>query len=227
MESAIKIAVLGEAGVGKSALVVRSITGRFLHHYDPTLEDEYRCQKLVNGQLRPVAVMDTAGQESNHLEYYFNWADVLLVAFSLDSRSSFNYATRLLQFSSNSRPPVLLLGTKQDLKGEREVSFDEAKHLAEELSIPYMETSAATNLNVKEAFVLATEMGTISRMQQEVFLTESLLEDSGYHSSMERKDSAKQEKTLTRRFSVKGLVQKWKNTRKEKKLLDSLNAHTG
>ena len=161
------------------------------------------------------------------MEYYFIWADVLLVAFSVDSRSSLNYATRLLQFSSNSRPPVILLGTKQDLKGKREVSFDEAKCLAEELSLPYMETSAATNLNVKEAFVLATEMGTISRMQQEVFLTESLLEDSGYLSSMERKDSAKREKTLTRRFSVKGLIQKWKDMRKEKKLLDSLNAHTG
>lgn len=62
MDPVTKIAVLGEAGVGKSALVVRSITGRFLHHYDPTLEDEYRCQVLVNGQMRSVAIMDTAGQ---------------------------------------------------------------------------------------------------------------------------------------------------------------------
>ena len=31
----VKIALLGAAGVGKSALAVRSITGRFLHHYDP------------------------------------------------------------------------------------------------------------------------------------------------------------------------------------------------
>lgn len=166
-------------------------------------------------------------QESNTLEYYFNWADVLLVAFSLDSHSSFNYATRLLQFSSNSHPPVILLGTKQDLEEKREVSFDEATRLAEELSVPYIETSAATNLNVKEAFVFATKMGTINRMQQEVFLTESLLEDSDYLSSTERKDSAKQEKTLTRRFSVKRLIQKWKNARKDKKLLDPLNAHTG
>lgn len=152
---------------------------------------------------------------------------MLLVAFSLESRSSLDYATHLLQFSSSSQPPAILLGTKQDLKGKREVCFDEAKRLAEELSIVYMETSAATNFNVKEAFVLATEMGTVNRMQQEVFLTQSLLEDSGYLSSMERKGSVKQEKTLTRRFSVKGLIQKWKDLRKEKKLFVSLNAHTG
>lgn len=63
----VRIAILGEAGVGKSALTVRSITGRFLHHYDPTLEDEYNCQVSVDGQLRPVTLMDTAGQVSQPL----------------------------------------------------------------------------------------------------------------------------------------------------------------
>lgn len=33
----IRVVLLGEAGIGKSALVVRFITGRFLHKYDPTL----------------------------------------------------------------------------------------------------------------------------------------------------------------------------------------------
>ena len=37
----VRIAVVGTAGVGKSALTVRFLTGRFLQHYDPTLEDEY------------------------------------------------------------------------------------------------------------------------------------------------------------------------------------------
>ena len=60
----IKIAILGESGVGKSALAVRMITGRFLHHYDPTLEDEYHCEVRANGQQRSVSIMDTAGQVS-------------------------------------------------------------------------------------------------------------------------------------------------------------------
>lgn len=60
----VKIAVLGESGVGKSALAVRMITGRFLHHYDPTLEDEYHTEVRANGQKRSVSIMDTAGQVS-------------------------------------------------------------------------------------------------------------------------------------------------------------------
>lgn len=59
-----RIAILGEAGVGKSALAVRSITGRFLHHYDPTLEDEYHCEVVASGQPCSVSIMDTAGQVS-------------------------------------------------------------------------------------------------------------------------------------------------------------------
>jgi small GTP-binding protein len=214
----VKIAVLGESGVGKSALTVRMITGRFLHQYDPTLEDEYHCEVGANGKKRPVSIMDTAGQESNNLEYYFNWADVLLVTFSLDSRSSLNYATHLLQFSSSSRPPAILVGTKQDLKAKREIPSNEIQSLADSLNLPYIETSAATNVNVSEAFVLATEIGLINKNQCDQIFSDSNLEDSGYLSS----GSFKQQKPTGSKRFVKGLIQKWKNSRKERKLLDSI-----
>ncbi len=57
----VKLAVLGAAGVGKSAMVVRYITGRFLHHYDPTLEDEYCIETDVDGRTVNVSILDTAG----------------------------------------------------------------------------------------------------------------------------------------------------------------------
>lgn len=133
-----------------------------------------------------------------------------------------NYATHLLQFSSSSRPPAILVGTKQDLKTKREIPFDEIQSLADSLSLPYIETSAATNVNVSEAFVLATEIGLISKDQCDQLFSESYFEDSGYSSS----GNFKQQKAPgTRRF-VKGLIQKWKDFRKEKKLLDSL-VYTG
>lgn len=154
------------------------------------------------------------------MDYYFNWADVLLVAFSLDSRSSLSYATHLLQFSCSSRPPAILIGTKQDLKSKREINFSEVQSLAEGLGLPYLETSSATNLNVKEAFVLATEVGLMSKNQCHALNSESDLKDSGYLSSVEKK-GYKQQKPPARGF-VKGLIYKWKEFRKERKLLDSI-----
>lgn len=63
MES-VRVSVVGPAGVGKSALVVRLITGRFLHHYDPTLEDEYTTTLNLHGHLHQLTILDTAGQVS-------------------------------------------------------------------------------------------------------------------------------------------------------------------
>ncbi|VDK44815.1 unnamed protein product [Taenia asiatica] len=43
-----KVVVLGDGGVGKSALTVRFVTGRFEEKYDPTIEDFYRKEILVD-----------------------------------------------------------------------------------------------------------------------------------------------------------------------------------
>lgn len=46
---------------------------------------------------------------------------------------------------------MVICGNKCDLQG-REVPREEGEQLAAELGVPYMETSAKDNLNVKETF---------------------------------------------------------------------------
>ena len=46
---------------------------------------------------------------------------------------------------------ILLVGTKSDLNDEREVTKEEAKNLANDLLLPYIETSAIDGTNVEEA----------------------------------------------------------------------------
>ena len=55
--------VLGSGGVGKSALTFRLITDRFVVGYDPTIEDDYRKQITIDGQVERLDILDTAGQE--------------------------------------------------------------------------------------------------------------------------------------------------------------------
>lgn len=102
-------------------------------------------------------------QEDSHLNYYFSTADVLLLAFSLSSKTSLERAKeiRLLANSScgrHSKLPAVLVGTKLDLAAEREVSFKDGLATAKELGCSYMETSAASNIGVLEAFSAAVRL---------------------------------------------------------------------
>ncbi len=72
MENVLKVSVVGEAGVGKSAMIVRLLTGRFLQHYDPTLEDEYYTTS--QGE-KEIAILDTAGTA------FFNAGNIMYLPF--------------------------------------------------------------------------------------------------------------------------------------------------
>ncbi|XP_049791952.1 uncharacterized protein LOC126199215 isoform X2 [Schistocerca nitens] len=58
----LRVMVLGQAGVGKSALVVRFITKRYIGEYDPTLEKVYHFQTVMDGEAVLFEILDTAGQ---------------------------------------------------------------------------------------------------------------------------------------------------------------------
>ena len=50
-------------GVGKSALTIQLIQNHFVPEYDPTIEDSYRKQVVIDGETCLLDILDTAGQE--------------------------------------------------------------------------------------------------------------------------------------------------------------------
>ena len=58
-----KIIVLGDCGVGKSALTIFFIQNKFTENYDPTIEDTYRKVITVDDKPCVLNIVDTAGQE--------------------------------------------------------------------------------------------------------------------------------------------------------------------
>lgn len=58
-----KLVVVGGGGVGKSALTIQFIQNQFPEEYDPTIEDSYRKQCLIDEEVALLDVLDTAGQE--------------------------------------------------------------------------------------------------------------------------------------------------------------------
>ena len=99
-------------------------------------------------------------QGERQQEQYFAIADAVLIAFSLTDGCSLERARALgrqLQ-GGEKKIPAVLVGTKQDRAEERSVSYDNASALAGELKCCYVESSAAYDTGVTEAFNLAAKL---------------------------------------------------------------------
>jgi len=66
-----KIVVVGSGGVGKSALTVQLVQNHFIDDYDPTIEDSYRRQVAIDGDICLLDILDTAGQEEYRFDFFY------------------------------------------------------------------------------------------------------------------------------------------------------------
>lgn len=141
----LRILVLGQSGVGKSALVVRYITRRYIGEYDPCLERIYPHMAVIDGETLALEILDSAGQshetDSVRLEANIRWADVFVLMYSVTDKCSFDDCNRLkflINYNKRKRRipsptskdgcwevPVVLVGNKKDQSGDRMVDTQE------------------------------------------------------------------------------------------------------
>merc|ERR1711974_239856 len=126
------LVVVGAGGVGKSALTVQLVQGRFLEEYDPTIEDSYRKQVTIDDQHCILNILDTAGQEeySAMKDQYMRRGDGFLCVYSITSKASFGeideYVDSIRRIKDTDSVPVMIVGNKSDLEDDREVPKAEA-----------------------------------------------------------------------------------------------------
>ncbi|KAH9933663.1 ras-domain-containing protein, partial [Epithele typhae] len=153
------IVVLGAGGVGKSALVMRYGKNVFLEQYDPTIEEEYELTVEVDGVRSHLEIIDTAGVEQFTAinESYIQRGLGFIVVFSLTQEASLRDADHIRQRIRELRGgdqdiPMVAVGTKMDLAGEREISGQVMQDLAQQWGMPVYETSAKNGWHVSEVF---------------------------------------------------------------------------
>ena len=87
---------------------------------------------------------------------WISFGEGYLLVFEINDYESFESLKvkhdRVLKSKHGVKWPFLLVWNKQDLEEERKVAFVEAQNLADIWGIEYIETSAKTNFNCKEAF---------------------------------------------------------------------------
>jgi GTPase SAR1 family protein len=92
---------------------------------------------------------------------FFRDAMGFVLMFDLTSEQSFlnvrNWLAQLQCHAYCEDPDVILVGNKADREEARIISQARAKELADKYSLPYIETSAFTALNVKESIEMLLE----------------------------------------------------------------------
>ncbi|KAI7850273.1 ras-like protein 1 [Circinella umbellata] len=153
-----KLVMVGGGGVGKSALTIQFIQSQFVDEYDPTIEDSYRKQCVIDSETALLDVLDTAGQEeySAMREQYMRNGEGFLLVYASTSRLSFEEISTFHQQISRVKDrdtfPMVLVANKCDLEQERQVSMQEGRDLARQFGCQFFETSAKQRINVDEAF---------------------------------------------------------------------------
>jgi len=129
-----------------------------LDEYDPTIEDSYRKQVVIDDETCLLDILDTAGQEeySAMRDQYMRTGQGFLLIYAITSKSSFdeinNFRDQILTVKDKDRVPMFLIGNKCDLDSERQVSTSEGHSLAGRFGCPFLESSAKSRVNVEESF---------------------------------------------------------------------------
>ncbi|GAQ88998.1 Rab family GTPase [Klebsormidium nitens] len=155
-----KLLLIGDAGVGKSCILLRFADDTFRESYMSTIGMDFRIRTLhmENDEVVKLQIWDTAGQERFRTitSPYYRGANGIIVVYAVNDQTSFEHVSKWLGDMEKFAPEEavrLLIGNKCDLEIERQVTTEEGEELAASLGVPFIETSAKDSTNIEEAFV--------------------------------------------------------------------------
>jgi Ras-related C3 botulinum toxin substrate 1 len=166
----VKVMVVGDGAVGKTCMLISYTTNSFPGEYVPTVFDNYTANTVVDGKPVNLGLWDTAGSaEYDQLRpLSYPGTDVFIICFSLTAPESYDnvkkkWVPEVTHF--NPKTPLVLVGTKLDLRDNEDtisslkehdmepVSQSKGQQLAEEINAyKYVECSALTQKNLTLVF---------------------------------------------------------------------------
>lgn len=169
-----KIVLLGDGAVGKTALRLRFMGLGFQRRYMMTIGADFAIKtiKLKSGPYKghdlKSQIWDLAGQENfaKVRSLYYTGSHAAFMVYDCTRLATFQNIENWMKelFKNTPNPvPIILLANKTDLRSEvdfsltKEDGFKMAQRISEtflqnKINVPYYETSAKTGENVDEAF---------------------------------------------------------------------------
>nr|KAF7389672.1 hypothetical protein H0235_018156 [Vespula pensylvanica] len=154
-----KLLLIGDSGVGKSCLLLRFADDTYTESYISTIGVDFKIRTIdLDGKTIKLQIWDTAGQERFRTitSSYYRGAHGIIVVYDCTDQDTFNNVKQWLEEIDRyacDNVNKLLVGNKCDLHTKKVVDYTTAKEYADQLGIPFLETSAKNALNVEQAFM--------------------------------------------------------------------------
>ncbi|MFX1296006.1 MAG: GTP-binding protein [Promethearchaeota archaeon] len=176
-----KIIIVGDGGVGKTAISVRFAEGVFHEDYKMTIGVDFSIKSIdipINGKTYRIKlqIWDTGGQErfSYTRPLYYKGASGGLIVFDLTNRKSFENLNRWFVEVKDVclSIPLILVGNKSDLP-DRAISLAECETIAKERNITYFESSAKSGQSIDSIFknlgktIIMKEIGMVAQEEDD------------------------------------------------------------
>ncbi|XP_062087637.1 ras-related protein RIC1-like [Humulus lupulus] len=154
-----KLLLIGDSAVGKSCLLLRFADDSYVETYISTIGVDFKIRTVEQDEKTiKLQIWDTAGQERFRTitNSYYRGAHGIIVVYDVTDEESFKHVKGWLQEIdkyTKGNVTKLLVGNKCDLTDKKVVSYDTAKAFADEVGIPFFETSAKDATNVEQTFL--------------------------------------------------------------------------
>jgi small GTP-binding protein len=152
------VVILGEGSVGKTSMISNLKGNKFEETgLSTTGIDFYNDEATFDGNKYKFKIFDTAGQERYRSisSQQIKVADGFMVVFAVNLPNSFEqirwWIDTIEEEADITQKPVMLVANKVDVK-DRKITHNEGYEFASSRNIKYIETSAKTGYNIKEAF---------------------------------------------------------------------------
>jgi len=152
------VGIVGRSNVGKSEIMSRVVRLNLAADQSPTVIDtnHERSVMEVDGEWYNVDLIEaTSNYDSRAFYDAVKKCDGFFLVYDISSKESFeeisSYYRQIKRIKSNKEYTCILVGNKVDLKNDREVTFEMARSLADEIGTGVVEISAKVPINIKFA----------------------------------------------------------------------------
>ena len=156
----VKMILLGESGVGKTAIIKRYLYDQFNKEKSPSESMHYMEKDLViNKKKIKLNVWDTIGQEKYRSlsKLFLNETQIVILVYSIDDSKSFkelDYWSDLYKEQLGDEILLGIVGNKIDLFTNQEVPENQGKEYAEQHNGIFAQLSAKENRVGIEEYIL-------------------------------------------------------------------------